>query len=79
MSVGDQVTVTIQQTSDTTWGIWLNDATGGGGFSEQTSFDGPMSSAEWIVEAGRDTNQCGQGVGGGVCPLAPYTNSSMSG
>ena len=76
VNAGDQITVTIEQVSGSTWGIWVRDDTGGGGFSQETPFNGPESSAEWIVEAGTDSGLCGSGVGSGVCPLAPFTNSN---
>lgn len=48
---GDQVSVTISQVSGSEWSIVLYDQTSGQTFSTEQAYDGPESSAEWIVEA----------------------------
>jgi len=65
VSVGDQVTVTIDQLSGTEWSITLTDDTNGQTFTTDQTYTGPGSSAEWIVEA--PTNSSGS-----IIPLAPY-------
>jgi hypothetical protein len=86
VNVGDQVTVTISEVSDsacsslppgdTCWGIEVQDDTTGGTFVTDQPYGGPGSSAEWIVE---DPGVVGQGCGvivngaAGQCPMPDYT------
>jgi Peptidase A4 family/Putative Ig domain len=65
ISVGDEVTVTINQISGTEWGITLIDDTNGQSFTIDRTYNGPASTAEWIVEA--------LTIGSKVATLAPYT------
>ncbi len=65
ISPGDHVTITIDQLSGTEWSITLTDNTNGETFTTDQSYNGPASSAEWIVEAPQ-TN-------GSQSTLAPYT------
>jgi hypothetical protein len=51
VAVGDRVTVTISKLSGSTWSISLTDDTNGGVFSTEKTYQGRLSSAEWIVEA----------------------------
>ena len=51
VSPGDTVTVSIGQLSGTTWLIRVTDDTKGQSFSIDQVYTGPLSSAEWIVEA----------------------------
>jgi hypothetical protein len=51
VAVGDTVTVTISKASGPTWRISLTDDTNRGTFSTVKKYKGPLSSAEWIVEA----------------------------
>jgi hypothetical protein len=67
VSVGDQVAVGVTQVSGTSWKVQLTDLTTGIGFTEDVSYSGPASSAEWVVEAPYG------GVCGGYCVLPPYT------
>ncbi|HUB71784.1 MAG TPA: G1 family glutamic endopeptidase [Acidimicrobiales bacterium] len=77
VSAGDTVTVTVQQVTGATWEISLNDLTSGGSFTQETSYSGPGSTAEWVVEAPANEQLCSQGqAGGDTCPLAPYTDAS---
>ncbi|MHB1549356.1 MAG: G1 family glutamic endopeptidase, partial [Acidimicrobiales bacterium] len=48
---GDQVTVTIAELSAGEWSITLKDDTSGASFTTDQTYDGPATSAEWIVEA----------------------------
>jgi hypothetical protein len=76
VSAGDEIAVTIWQSSGSTWAIRITDETSGGSFSSYVSYDGPGQTAEWIVEAGANLAACGTVIDSkGVCPLAPYTNS----
>jgi hypothetical protein len=65
------VTVDIGQVSGTTWAIRITDDTSGGSFETEPAFNGPGSTAEWIVEAPTYSELCG-----GQCPLAPYTDAN---
>jgi hypothetical protein len=51
VAVGDRVTVTISKVNGSTWSITLMDGTNGGTFSTDKKYQGPLSSAEWTVEA----------------------------
>ncbi len=48
---GDRITVTIQQVSGTLWSIALANETTGETFTTRQAYQGPGSTAEWIVEA----------------------------
>jgi hypothetical protein len=48
---GDSVTVTISQVTATLWEITLTDNTTGHSFTINQTYTGPLTSAEWIVEA----------------------------
>jgi hypothetical protein len=76
VSAGDEVTVNISQVSGATWNISLTDDTSGGSFNTETSFSGTAATAEWIVEAATNNEQCGVGGSSGVCPLAPYSDAN---
>ncbi|MHB1739114.1 MAG: G1 family glutamic endopeptidase [Actinomycetes bacterium] len=65
VSPGDRVTVTIGQLSGTLWGITLTDDTTGRTFTTDRTYTGPLTSAEWIVEAPTDN--------GVVSSLGGYT------
>jgi hypothetical protein len=62
---GDQVSVAISQVSGSEWSIVLYDQTNEQSFSTEQSYDGPESSAEWIVEAPT--------ANGAQSTLAPYS------
>jgi Peptidase A4 family/ell wall binding domain 2 (CWB2) len=62
---GDEVTVTIDTSGDGFWGITLTDDTNGQSYTTTQSYDGPATSAEWIMEA--------PSLDGSVLPLAAYT------
>jgi len=69
VKAGDQVTVTIWQVSAGTWKVNLTDDTNGESFTTpDENYDGPGSSAEWIVEA---TTECQLHCR--TAALAPYT------
>jgi hypothetical protein len=65
IEAGDTVTVTIDQISGTDWSITLTDNTNGESFTTDQTYDGPASTAEWIVEA--------LTVNGGISTLARYS------
>jgi len=65
VSPGDQVTVTITKLSTDDWSITLKDDTSGESFNTDQTYDGPATSAEWIVEAPTIHNT--------QSPLAPYS------
>ncbi len=66
MGPGDQVTVTISQLGTGFWAITVSDVTRGKTFTTEQSYDGPLASAEWILEAPSDNS-------GNVLPLAPFS------
>jgi hypothetical protein len=66
VSPGDEVSITIDQVSGTSWAVRLTDTTNGQSYAQNVSHTGPGSSAEWILEAPTDS-QTGQQL-----PLAPY-------
>jgi Peptidase A4 family len=65
---GDIVRVTIGQVTGREWAITLVDITDREGFETEQSYNGPASSAEWVVEA--DTP--GNGSTNDPATLAPY-------
>jgi hypothetical protein len=73
VSPGDQMEASVQKDSPGEWTISITDETSGQSFSNQFSYSGPQSSAEWIEEAPT--------VGNEVAALAdfgavPFTNIS---
>jgi hypothetical protein len=80
VSAGDQVTVDIGQESNGDWGIQMTDDTTGQSDETEVNYDGPGETAEWIVEAAKNTEQCGDGVdptnNAGICQLASYTDAN---
>jgi hypothetical protein len=71
VAANDQVTVTIDQVSGTSWEISLTDDTNHQTFSITRPYTGPATSAEWIVE---DPS----GYGGGLYPFSDYTTTTFS-
>jgi hypothetical protein len=70
---GDHMYAAITKAcSGSQWTITLIDQTSGGFFSTQQSYGGPMTSAEWIMEAPADGN-------GNVATLAQYSTFSFDG
>ncbi len=67
---GNQVTVAIVQVHASDWTITLTDDTTGESFTTTQAYDGPGSSAEWIVEAPDTLDNNGNPQ---PSPLAPYT------
>lgn len=67
--IGDHVTVAIHLVKGTTWDIAMRNDTTGQSWSTNIAYNGPTSSADWIVEDPTDeaTGQPG--------PLAPIVNS----
>ncbi len=65
VAVGDRVTVTISKVNGSAWSISLTDDTNGGIFSTDKKYQGPSSSAEWVVEANERAD-------GRPTPLAHY-------
>ena len=64
---GDEVSITISQVSGTSWAIHLTDGTNGQDYTQDVSYSGPGTSAEWVVEAPTDAQ------GDQQLPLAPYS------
>jgi hypothetical protein len=64
---GDQISVTIQPYSGTTWSISLANEATGQTYSTNQYYDGPATSSEWITEAPT--------LDGNIVPLAPFTPS----
>jgi hypothetical protein len=62
---GDTVTVTVRQVDALGWAISLTNDTNGDNFVTDQSYAGPLSSAEWIVEAEKQGD-------GAPTPLAPF-------
>jgi hypothetical protein len=72
---GDTVRVTIGQNGRGKWAITLSDVTNGETFETRQNYDGPASSAEWVVEADTPDN----GGATGTTMLAPFVpNVSFS-
>ncbi len=67
---GDQLQVTITQQTAGEWAITLRDLSSGGSFTTDQSYTGPLSSAEWIVEAPE--------VNGSLSTLADYTTTTFT-
>lgn len=67
---GDSITVSIDKVSGTEWSISLVDHTTGQSFSTEQEYNGPATSAEWIVEAPEVGNQ--------IVTLAPFTPITFS-
>jgi hypothetical protein len=72
VTAGDQVTVTITASGSISL-VDNNDLDGAGAgvFTTGTAYNGPATSAEWVVEAPDDDGACG-----GSCTLAPYSGPS---
>ncbi len=68
---GDQVTVHIWQIAAVLFRIELSDDSNGQQFGIDEVYDGPLQSADWIVEA--------PAVDGTTVPLAPYSPVAFSG
>ncbi len=64
---GDHMSASIKQTSLGHWTISLTDTTTGKSFSTKQLYHGPLSSAEWILEAPT--------VNGQQAPLAHYSRT----
>jgi hypothetical protein len=62
---GDTVSVTIGEKVPGTWAITLADDTNGDVFTKDYRYSGPLTSAEWVVEANSQLN-------GDVTTLAKY-------
>ena len=65
-SAGDRMTVSISQQSVGLWSVRVSDDTKGQVFTISLSYSGPLTSAEWIVEAPAD-------LGGNVLTLGQYS------
>lgn len=81
VKAGDSITVTLWQVSSGTWEINLTDNTSKSSYTTPPEhYTGPLSSAEWIVEATtRCTNSCRTS---GLAPFSPpvvFTNLGMTG
>jgi hypothetical protein len=70
VNIGDTVTVKINQAKPGSWTIQIVDISSDKSFSVTQPYNGPATSAEWIVEA-----PC---VGVSVAPLLPYGRSAFS-
>jgi hypothetical protein len=79
VSPGDTVTVNIGQVSGTTWSISVRDNTTGVSFSTDQVYSGPLSSAEWIVEAPTMSSTGTVATLGDYSPNVTFTNLGSSG
>ncbi|MCL6564319.1 MAG: hypothetical protein K6U87_15055 [Firmicutes bacterium] len=61
---GDRMTASLQENSNGTWTITLSDTTQQESYSTTVNYSGPLTSAEWILEAPT--------VGGRIATLANY-------
>jgi hypothetical protein len=77
VSPGDSVTVTISQLSPTLWAITLTDNTTSQTFATDQTYTGPLTSAEWIVEAPTDSGS--QSLLGDYIPDVTFTNLGITG
>jgi len=66
---GDVMTADIHRVSGTSWSITINDTTSGATFSINQTYNGQLTSAEWIEEA--------PSVGGRIAPLANYGQATF--
>jgi hypothetical protein len=67
VSAGDEVSVSIAEISGTSWALHVTDATNGQSYTQNVSYTGPGTSAEWVVEAPIDSQTEQQ------MRLAPYS------
>jgi hypothetical protein len=75
VEAGDEVTVSIDQVSGTTWNITLTDEKNLQAFSNEFVYTGPATSAEWIVE---DPAGYPSGYDHTLYPFADYTTTTFS-
>ncbi len=66
---GDVMAATITKGSSGSWTIKINDTTTGQGFSTTSTYTGPGTSAEWVLEAPT--------VGGRLATLAHYQSPDL--
>jgi hypothetical protein len=71
VSAGDQVCVTIQETSSDTWTINISNQTTGFSFNQSFSYASSKLTAEWIVER---LSSCMVGPGGVRCRFVNLAN-----
>lgn len=67
---GDKMSATIARQSGSAWKLTLSNQTTGQSFSTTQTYNGPMASAEWIVEA--------PAVGNQATTLAQYGQTSFA-
>ncbi|HUY09932.1 MAG TPA: G1 family glutamic endopeptidase [Candidatus Dormibacteraeota bacterium] len=77
VSPGDSITVTIGQISGTDWAITLTDNTTAQTFTTDQTYTGPLTSAEWILEA--PTVSTVQSTLGPYSPDVTFTGLGISG
>jgi hypothetical protein len=77
ISAGDAVTVKIDRVSNHEWALSLTDDTNGENYKTSSSYSGPASSAEWIVEA--DTPDYGTTAADILTPFAPHVSFTRLG
>jgi len=73
VSPGDQMEASVQKDSSGEWTIAITDVTSDQRFSDQFSYSGPQSSAEWIEEAPTVGNEVAELANFGA---VPFTNIS---
>ena len=79
VSVGDQITVTIDQVSGAMWGISITDVSTGASFTTDQAYSAPLSSAEWIVEAPTNSSTHQIDTLSPYSPQVTFTSLRMSG
>ena len=72
VAAGDTVTVSIAEVTDGLWDILVKDDTNGQSVTNEFSYSGPSSTAEWIVEAPFST------LTQSIVPLAPFSSVTFS-
>jgi Peptidase A4 family len=75
---GDQVTASIARVAGGAWTISMVDKTSGQSFSTTQSYNGPLNSAEWIVEAPNIGNHPADLAHYGQTTLAPIQANDTS-
>jgi hypothetical protein len=76
---GNEVSVDITQVSGTSWAVSLTDATNGQSDSQDVSYPGPGTSAEWIVEAPTNGQSNQQLLLASYSPAVDFSGLSASG
>ena len=76
---GDQVTIAIVRQADGTWLIQIEDLTNSESWHTVVSYSGPLTSAEWIVEAPTDVQSNSVRTLGQYTPPVTFKNLGVGG